>query len=104
MKIRDQVRYTHALELDECLSLAVLAPDCSGTAKAVCSQPLATYNTINLVYQECGRKACDLYGHTAAAHVELLILSYIGMGFSSRLEIHDFEVLICSSLTNCMHA
>jgi hypothetical protein len=26
------------------------------------------------------------------------------MGFSSRLEIHDFEVLICSSLTNCMHA
>jgi hypothetical protein len=50
MKIRDQVRYTHALELDECLSLAVLAPDCSGTAKAVCSQPLATYNTINLVY------------------------------------------------------
>jgi hypothetical protein len=50
MKIGDQVRYTHALELDECLSLAVAVPDCSGTAKAVGSQPLATYNTINLVY------------------------------------------------------
>ncbi len=49
MKIREQVS-THALELDECLRLAVAAPDCSCTAKAVCSQPLATYNTINLVY------------------------------------------------------
>ncbi len=47
IKIRDQVRYPCLGT--ECLSLAVAAPDCSCTAKAVCSQPLATYNTIDLV-------------------------------------------------------